>query len=114
MSTFVLNRGYALQLPTGYVEIEKDELEYVEGGLIGLPDGVENFIWNVIGSVVGNILCSSRVRGWMVRGAVASISWIRWAFVAARFAIRANPFATGAIVGGSLVGIAWYVKSHYL
>lgn len=33
MSTFVLNRGYALQLPTSYVEVEREEMEYVEGGI---------------------------------------------------------------------------------
>lgn len=32
MSTFVLNRGYELQLPTIYVDVDRDEMEYVDGG----------------------------------------------------------------------------------
>lgn len=114
MSTFVLNRNYELQLPNSYVDVDREEMEYIEGGLIGLLDSVENWIWGVIGSVVGNILCSSQVRGWMVKAAVSSISWIKWAFIGARFAIKANPFAAGVIVGGSFVGIAWFVKSRFL
>ena len=32
MSTFVLQREYALQLPNSFIEIDKEEMEYVEGG----------------------------------------------------------------------------------
>lgn len=32
MSSFVLNRSYELQLPNSFVEVEKDEMEYVDGG----------------------------------------------------------------------------------
>ncbi|VYU29763.1 Uncharacterised protein [Clostridium tertium] len=32
MSIFVLKRGYALQLPNSYVEIDCDEMEYVDDG----------------------------------------------------------------------------------
>lgn len=35
MSTFVLKREYALQLPTSYVDIDSDEMEYVDGGGLG-------------------------------------------------------------------------------
>ncbi len=34
MSTFVLKREYALQLPNSYVEIDRDEMEYVDGGYL--------------------------------------------------------------------------------
>jgi hypothetical protein len=32
MNTFVLRKEYALQLPNSYVEIDRDEMEYVDGG----------------------------------------------------------------------------------
>ncbi|GAA0086067.1 hypothetical protein UT300007_25060 [Clostridium sp. CTA-7] len=32
MSTFVLKREYALQMPKNYVEIDREEMEYVDGG----------------------------------------------------------------------------------
>lgn len=32
MSTFVLNRSYELQLPNSFVEVDCEEMEYVDGG----------------------------------------------------------------------------------
>lgn len=34
MSTFVLNRNYQLQLPESFVDVEREEMEYVDGGSI--------------------------------------------------------------------------------
>lgn len=42
MSAFVLNRNYELQLPNNFVDIEKDEMEYVDGG--GANYGVCGYI----------------------------------------------------------------------
>lgn len=33
MSTFVLNKEYSLQLPSSYVDIDREEMEYIDGGL---------------------------------------------------------------------------------
>ena len=33
MSTFVLRREYALQMPTNFVDVDMDEMEYVDGGI---------------------------------------------------------------------------------
>lgn len=52
MSAFVLRKEYLLQLPNNFVDIDSEEMEYVEGGLIGLPEGVENWIWGVLGGIV--------------------------------------------------------------
>ncbi len=32
MSTFALKRGYELQLPMRFVEVDREEMEYVDGG----------------------------------------------------------------------------------
>lgn len=32
MSTFVLDRRYALQMPNNYVDIDQEEMEYIDGG----------------------------------------------------------------------------------
>ena len=51
MSTFVLQREYALQLPNSFIEIDKEEMEYVEGGsarewAIGIACSlIANAIW---------------------------------------------------------------------
>ncbi|GAA0760978.1 hypothetical protein SDC9_58690 [bioreactor metagenome] len=34
MSAFVLNRKYELQLPNSYVDVDRDEMEYVDGGIL--------------------------------------------------------------------------------
>ena len=31
MSTFVLKREFALQMPSNYVDVDRDEMEYVDG-----------------------------------------------------------------------------------
>ena len=33
MSSYALNRNYNLQLPNSFVEIDKEEMEYVDGGV---------------------------------------------------------------------------------
>ena len=33
MSAFVLNRKYELALPTSYVDVDNEEMEYVDGGV---------------------------------------------------------------------------------
>ena len=47
MSAFVLNREYALQLPNNYVEIDRDEMEYVDGGF-SMPRGAVAFAIDLI------------------------------------------------------------------
>ncbi len=37
MSTFVLKKEYELQLPSSYVDIDREEMEYIDGGL-GAPN----------------------------------------------------------------------------
>ncbi len=32
MSTFVLKRNYGLELPTSFVEVDREDMEYTEGG----------------------------------------------------------------------------------
>lgn len=32
MSAFVLNRNYELQLPNSYVDVDREEMEYIDGG----------------------------------------------------------------------------------
>ncbi|MGL5087179.1 MAG: glycine zipper domain-containing protein [Clostridium sp.] len=34
MSTFVLKRNYGLQLPMSFVDVDREEMEYVDGGEI--------------------------------------------------------------------------------
>ena len=54
MSTFVLKKEYALQMPSSYVDIDRDEMEYVDGGSTSVSryyklDGLFHAILNVGG-----------------------------------------------------------------
>lgn len=51
MSMFVLKREYELQLPNNYIEIDRDEMEYIDGGL-----DWKTYVAGVATGVVGNIL----------------------------------------------------------
>ena len=84
MSAFVLKKEYSLQLPSSYVDIEREEMEYIDGGLkvsswvvsAALDVGLSALgIWNVtaIGWLMGqgiSIFCSkiSKVVGGKLLG----------------------------------------------
>lgn len=51
MSTFVLKKEYALQLPNSYVDIDRDEMEYVDGGYL-INFNKKYLGWFVDGSLV--------------------------------------------------------------
>ena len=49
MSGFVLRREYALQLPNNYVDVDREEMEYVDGGDIYISNSTLNGIALAIG-----------------------------------------------------------------
>ncbi|WP_418223115.1 hypothetical protein [Clostridium isatidis] len=59
MSAFVLSREYELQLPTSYVDIDRAEMEYVDGGAwnsvqnIGYALDVLIWVGGVVTGVIG-------------------------------------------------------------
>ena len=82
MSTFALKRGYELQLPTSYVDMNRDEMEYVDGtgwiaNLCGTSGAAAGAIAaGIIGAAAGSALgtCVIPIIGtisWAVVGAVA-------------------------------------------
>ena len=72
MSTFVLKRGYELQLPTSFVDIDRDEMEYVDGGtwnsVKNIGFGIDVLIW-AGGVVTGTIGILGSVREILRRNA---------------------------------------------
>lgn len=53
MSTLALNRSYELQMPSSFVDVDRDEMEYVDGGL-GVPNWVFGIAVNMaLGAVSG-------------------------------------------------------------
>ncbi|ASW42066.1 hypothetical protein [Clostridium isatidis] len=60
MSAFVLNRKYELQLPDSFVDIDREEMEYVDGGF-ALPEWFVAGVINLaVSALVGGSLTAAR------------------------------------------------------
>jgi len=77
MSTFVLRREFALQMPTNFVDIDMDEMEYIDGG------------WQV---------CTVETAGYWIDGAIIALSYAM-GLGSAVSAIRAGGAAFAKKVG---------------
>ena len=101
MSAFVLNRKYELALPTSYVDVDNEEMEYIDGG----------FSWNdakyavygamgyLVGQIVGHAVNTSLV-GAAIR---AAGGWLASAIDTAIIAAYCHPvaaLASVAAIGG--------------
>ena len=103
MSTFVLKKEYALQLPSSYVDIDREEMEYIDGG----------FSWNdakwavavaigwALKNIVGPAIKQSAV--WSV--VTAAQGWLAGAIDTMILTVWYHPWISLA-VGGS---VAWGV-----
>lgn len=54
MSAFVLERKYALQLPNYFVDIDRDEMEYVDGGATSTSTGTAKYLKNVAATLMAS------------------------------------------------------------
>lgn len=86
MSAFALNREYELQLPMNYMDIDRDEMEYIDGGnltagqkaiIIGAcivsSVAIGAAIWIGAWAVAAKILCYS-IRGVMAAAGPAAVA----------------------------------------
>ena len=68
MSTFVLKKEYELQLPSSYVDIDRDEIGYIDGGLklyklvISRPVNMD-INGGLMGKVMGGLETASKAIG---------------------------------------------------
>ncbi|SUY48067.1 Uncharacterised protein [Clostridium putrefaciens] len=103
--------SYALQLPNNYVEIEREEMEYVDGGA--------GFLYDVAVSTLGSICAAGAIAAgikiypYMVTAAIAAYSWVGSAVTAAATIIVANPVASAAILAGCAGVVTGYIIGHY-
>lgn len=106
MSTFVLNRNYGLELPTSYVEVDNEEMEYVEGGSITINRStIRNAIWNAVGYIGAAMTVASIAK-----------TVVKYAPKVARFILGAGPFAqiAAVILAGCIAGSAIALGTIYL
>ncbi len=115
MSAFVLKREYALQLPTSYVDVDRDEMEYVDGGahITYISNSKISFAVAAIGFAGKNI-------GWgkLLPYIPVLFSWVNalplagqvaFAYIVANAANVAVKTATALATGkGINVDLKWY------
>lgn len=114
MSAFVLRREYALQLPNSYVDIDRDEMEYVDGGWSGYV--AARNAWGYISKTgTSRALAYSGITFGVV------MNWANYSFAAAVSAVGWQAAKIGAIaagVVGSIVAVSgagallWWLGSE--
>jgi len=91
MSTFALRREYALQMPINYVEVDRDEMEYVDGGYY--VDFSKDYLQYLVDGML------------VVFGGVALAGGITSALRKFGLSAVANKICAVAIAAGMYVGI---------
>lgn len=105
MSIFVLKREYALQLPNSYVEIDRDEMEYVDGGGVSLAMSTSYLNKDTCLSKADVLIRSYQVR-LMTKYQIAKEIY---AHAVIYYASPATLAILGPIVGAPLLS---YLRSH--
>lgn len=101
MSTFVLKKEYELQLPSSYVDIDREEMEYIDGG-INISNGVISFAANMAfnaalgGGTIGSVRAVVRALGKQGSINVAKKVLTKW--VSVRVANKVAGFLGGQIM----------------
>lgn len=96
MSSFVLERKYALQLPNSFVDIDSEEMEYIDGGIT----------WEQKAIIVAGVTVAAVALTWaIVTGTIwyaAKVMGLTMKIVARQIGAKA---LTASIVG--LLGTTW-------
>lgn len=92
MSTFALKRGYELELPTNFVEVDNEEMEYIDGGF----DPIEFLLSYAAKAVLEKIIVRVATKAVIIK-------------VAGIVGVSASTIATGSVVliAAALVGIGY-------
>ena len=107
MSTFALKRGYELQLPMSFVDVDRDEMEYVDGG-----SGFSNWFFYVdnvgaiINTVIGSVLPLGGITAFFAKKGVANAARYLQGFIVNKLKSIGLTVAGGTI----FYGIQWAVN----
>ena len=114
MSTFVLKREYELAMPTSYVDIDRDEMEYVDGGFY-IPTsvisfGVNCFVNGVLGGgAVGTLRTMVRALG--KQGSINVIKNALRKWVSVQVANKVAGFLGGQLMGYLTFSVGGFVST---
>lgn len=107
MSTFVLKKEYALQLPTSYVDIDTDEMEYIDGGISW--SGAKNVLYGALGYFIGKIVGHAISKSLVGAAIKAAGGWLAGVIDTAIIAVYVHPWlAAGSIAAIGGCGYAVY------
>ena len=107
MSAFVLKREYALQLPTSYVDVDRDEMEYIDGGDFSYRDA-GMFVLGLMAAAVGSMVKTGVSNSWIASVITKAVAgWVTSAIDTATLAIMYIPSWVAktvafAVLGGAL------------
>lgn len=93
MSAFVLNRNYELQLPNSYVDVDREEMEYVDGGYTWWQKGL--VATAIVAAGVGLIVALSYGQIWLA----ASIMKVSFAAAVSSLGIGGVAAVVGVSTG---------------
>jgi hypothetical protein len=106
MSAFVLSRGYELQLPNNYVDIDADEMEYIDGGIS--YSSAKSILYGAIGAAITRIVGRAITQS-AIGAVINSIgSWFAGTIDTAILTVWYNPVAA-AVAAAGVVGTIYSV-----
>ena len=105
MSTILLNRNHELNLPESFVDVDRDEMEYVDGGSYALPISTAYLNKNNCLDKGDILVRSYQVRNLSSYGIAKEI----YAHALCYYGSPALLVGLGAVVG---VGVVSFLRSH--
>ena len=108
MAELAFRKNFTLQLPSSFVDMKADEMEYIDGGMSGT-----DFALGVLATVVGNAI-GRYVTLTMVRTALTALGgWVANTFYSVAVWAAFNPVAAGAVLVGIASAVGGYVAWRY-
>ncbi len=114
MSTFVLRREYALQMPNNFVDVDMDEMEYIDGGLY-IPNSVISFAVNAVfngllgGGTYGSLRAIVNALG--KQGSLEVVKGVLKRWVSVQVANKVAGFLGGQIMGFLTFSVGGFVAT---
>ena len=108
MAELAFRKSFTLELPSNFVDMNANEMEYIDGGMSGT-----DFALGVLAGIVGNVI-SKYVTVAMVRTALTALGgWVANTFYSVAVWAAFNPVAAGAVLVGIASAVGGYIAWRY-
>jgi hypothetical protein len=99
-----------LRLPSSYVEIERDEMEYVDGGRLGWL--LEGAAGSILGTLIMQAFGIELAKGCAFRAVVAMGGWVYSTFVSSGALAFIAPYAAVIGMAAIVTVVGCYIVDH--